>query len=320
MSLNDTTTSTSFMFRISSTPLAVKAFFKAVILVTIFLFSFSCCSPGQATDKEMITLVGQPKIALHQSTAIKVYFKEKPDLGSIVVTSAEGDLETDFDAATIEKELEAEGTAYFYEFQFDAGSLGNVNFPIIEAQIAGKKYKSQPASIEVVEQLSVDSDAVRTILMTDKEVYSLEDTITLSLFEYSKFMQITRFTPAELVKKGAPEAMMAIIDEGNVDYKVGIESFKKTIDDHFDVASFQWNADYQGKTMSSLDGQPYIKDLIFEIKLIPKAKGTVSIGKSNFDYKVYPHLDAFKEQLLGPEEVLLKRMNVQSNSKEIKIQ
>lgn len=308
------------MFRISPTLIPLKASFKAAILLSLFLFTFSCSSPGQTTDKEMVTFVGQPKIALHQSTAIKVYFKGKPDPGSIVITSAEGNLETDFDAATMEKELETEGTAYFYEFQFDAGSLGKVNFPIIEAQIAGKKYKSQPASIEVVEQLPVDSDAVRTILMTDKEVYSLEDTITLSLFEYSKFMQISRFTPAELVKKGAPEAMIAIIDEGNVDYKVGIEDFKKTIDDHFNVASFEWNADYQGKTMSSLDGEAYIKDLIFEIKLTPKAKGTVTIGKSSFDYKIYPHLDSFKEQLLGPEEVLLKRVNIQSNSKDIKIQ
>lgn len=308
------------MRQITSTSLSMKAFFKAAVLLSVFLLLFSCNSPGQTKDKEMVAFVGQPKIELNRSTAIKVYFKGKPDPGSIVVTPAEGNLETDFDAATIEKELEAEGTEYFYEFQFDAGALGKVNFPIIEAQIAGKKYKSQPASIEVVEQLPIDSDAVRTVLTTDKEVYSLGDTITLSLFEYSKFMQISRFTPAELVKKGAPEAMIEIIDEGNVDYKVGIEGFKKTIDTHFDVGSFEWNADYQGKRMSSLDGQPYIRDLIFEIKLTPKAKGTVTIGKSSFDYKIYPHLDSFKEQLLGPEEVLRKRVNVQSNSKDIKIQ
>ncbi|MFD2554720.1 hypothetical protein [Sphingobacterium tabacisoli] len=268
----------------------------------------------------MIAFVGQPQIALHQSTAIKIYFTSKPDPGSMVITSTNSELETEFDASTIEKELETEGANYFYEFQFDAGALGKVDFPVVEAQIAGKKYTSQPASIEVVEQLPVDSKAVRTILITDREQYFLGDTITLSLFEYSKFMQFSRFTPAALVKKGGPEAMIAVIDEGNVDYKVGIEGFKKTIDNHFHVASFDWNADYQGKTMSQLDGETYIKDLIFEIKLIPKSKGTVTIGKSSFDYKVYPYLNAFKEQLLGPEEILRERINVQSNSLDIKIQ
>lgn len=298
----------------------LKLSLQNFIIACILTICSSCSSSGQIKNDEMLFFVYQPKLELNRSTAVKIFFKGKPDLGSITISKAEGDLETDFDVATIEKELETEGTDYFYEFQFDAKALGKVNFPIIEAKIAGKVYKSTPASIEVVDQLTVDNTAVQTVLMADKEVYSLADTIHLSLFEYSKFMQLARFTPADLVKKGAPEAMLEIIDEGNVDYKVGIEGFKKTIDDHFNVVSFEWNADYQGKIMSQLNDQLYVRDLIFEIKLTPKGKGNVKISGSSFDYKIYPHVEAFKEQLLGPDEILHKRINIKSNSKEIKVQ
>lgn len=153
------------------------------------------------------------------------------------------------------------------------------------------------------------------VLVTDKDRYQVDDTIRLSLYEYAKFSQIARFTPSDLVAKGAPEALFEVIDEGNVDYKVGITDFKKYMHAHFKVASFTWNAQGTGKTMATLDHNTYIKNQIFEMKLIPKDKGTFTIANSRFEYKIYPYEEAFKEELSGPDDLLRNnnRMVVQSN-------
>lgn len=55
---------------------------------------------------------------------------------------------------------------------------------------------------------------------------------------------------------------------------------------------------------------------LFYIKMTAKEKGTFSIPKSRFDYKIYPYEEAFREEMLGPEEVLRtkNRISPQSNA------
>lgn len=285
------------------------------ILCLFFLFSLLSCNGSLKTqDDESIWLVFQPKVELNRSVTLRLFFRNKPDNGSIKVLSAPAKTDMELDGAKIEKEIKSDGEYYFYDIFFEAAVPGKSNLPIIEAKIGGKTYKSKAEAIEVVKEQNIDNNAVRLVLETDKDRYHVNDTIKLSLHEYSKFSQISKFTPADLVKKGAPEALFEVIDVGNVDYEVGIVGFKKYIDAHFNVASYHWNVNETGKRMATLDGIPYIKSQIFYMKMTAKEKGTFTIPKSRFDFKIYPYEEAFREEMLGPEEVLRTKNKISSQS------
>lgn len=290
------------------------------LLCLLFLCCLlSCSGSPQAQDEERIWLVFQPKVELNRSVTLKLFFRSKPDNGSIKVLSASSKTDSELDGSKIEKEMKSDGKYYFYDIFFEAGALGKSNLPVIEAKINGKTYKNKAEAIEVVKKQDIDNNAVRLVLETDKNSYHVNDTIKLSLYEYSKFSQISKFTPADLVKKGAPEALFAVIDEGNVDYEIGIEGFKKYIDGNFKVATYHWNVNNAGKQMATIDDTPYIKNLIFYIKMTAKEKGTFTISKSRFDYKIYPYEEAFREEMLSPEEVLRTKNKISPQSNAVKI-
>ncbi|WP_293916071.1 MULTISPECIES: hypothetical protein [unclassified Sphingobacterium] len=297
----------------------MKIITRHLLCLFLLLNLTFCGGSSQKQDNEMIWLVFQPTVELNKSVTLRLFFKNKPETGSIKVHSATKDAYEKLDGSEIEREMESQGDLYVYDITFEAGSLGKSNLPIIEAKIAGKIYKSSAAVIEVVEKQDVNINAVKLVLETDKDRYNIDDTIRLVLYEYSKFSQISKFTPADLVEKGAPEALFAIIDSGNVDYEVGIPGFKKLIDANFNVANYDWNVNDIGKRMATLDGQLYIKNRIFNMKMTAKEKGIFTIPQSRFDYKIYPYEEAFKEELLGPDETLRTKNKVLVQSDSLKI-
>ncbi|MEJ2882248.1 hypothetical protein [Pedobacter sp. GR22-6] len=291
---------------------------KYVILLSSLILIFiliSCRKTADKKEDEKVWIVAQPQVELNKSSVVKIFFKGKPDQGSVRVIQKNNKTGIDLDAAEIENNIESDGTNHYYELVFTAGDLGKSDLPVIAAKIAGKDYESAPCAIEVVKQQHVDSNAVKLFLKADKDRYQLQDTIKISLYEYAKFSSTAKFTPADLVKNGAPEALFEVIDEGNVDYKVGIVGFKSYIDANFNVAKFTWNVNEIGKQMAALNQEIFIKQQIFEMKMIAKRKGKFSIPASRFDYKIYPYKEAFKEEILGPKGVLetKNRIAVQSN-------
>ncbi|MGJ1196407.1 hypothetical protein ACR777_09045 [Sphingobacterium spiritivorum] len=290
------------------------------LLYLSLLFTLTFCSgSSEKQEQEMIWLVFQPKVELNKSVTLRLFFKNKPETGSIKVHSATKDNYEELEGSEIEREMQSQDDLYFYDITFEAGSLGKSDLPIIEAKIDGKIYKSSAEVIEVAEKQDVDINAIKLVLESDKDRYTIDDTIRLALYEYSKFSQISKFTPEDLVKKGAPEALFAIIDSGNVDYEVGILGFKKYIDAHFNVANYDWNVNDIGKRMATLDGQLYIKNQIFNMKMVAKEKGIFTIPQSRFDYKIYPYAEAFKEELLTADETLRTKNKIPAQSNSLKI-
>ncbi|MFN0255538.1 hypothetical protein [Pedobacter ureilyticus] len=281
----------------------------------------ACNNPSEKTQDSQIWMVVQPQVELNRTTTAKVFFRARPDTGSIKVIQLENEADYALDGRQIESELKSDGKNYYYAIEFTAGKLGKTTLPLIEASIAGETYTSAKVPIQVVDKQTVDPSAVRLVLTADQSSYQQSDTISFTLDEYSKFAEMARFTPADLVKKGAPEALFAIIDEGNVDYKVGIVGFKTYIDAHFNVASFDWNVNRIDQKMASLDNGSYIQTQLFRMKAIAKKKGKFKIDGSRFEYKVYPHSEAFREEILSSEDLLRKknRWTVQSNSLEIDV-
>ncbi len=291
-----------------------RSFILSLIILSLSLIS--CQEKDLKKEEEKIWIVAQPQIELNRSVMVKIFFKKKPDSGSVQVKQYSNEGINELNGAQIEKGMEYDGTNYHYDMVFEAGKLGKSDFPIISADIDGVNYKSAPISTEVVKKQQVDSNSVRLSLIADKDRYQLKDTIRVSLLEYSRFSGKARFTPADLVKKGAPEALFAVIDEGNVDYKVGIVGFKAFIDSNFNVISFDWNANETGEHMVKLNNENLIGRRIFEIKMIAKHEGKFTMPSSRFDYKVYPYQEAFKEELLARDGTLetKNRLKVRSNA------
>ena len=281
----------------------------------LILTLISCGGTADKKGDEKVWIIAQPEVQLNKSIVVKIFFKSKPDPGSVQVIQKSKKTVFELDGAEIENSIEPEGANFYYERIFTAGNLGMSDLPTITAKIGGKSYKSASHVIEVVKKQEIDSNAVKLFLVADKDHYQLHDTIKISLHEYAKFSSTAKFTPADLVKKGAPEVLFEVIDEGNVDYKVGIVGFKSYTDANFNVAKFTWNVNEIGKQMATLDHQSFIKQEIFEMKMTAKRKGKFSIPASRFEYKIYPYREAFKEQILGPKGELetKNRIVVQSN-------
>lgn len=295
-----------------------------IFQLMVAILTLSACSRNSGKqNEEQIWMVVQPQLELNRTTTAKVFFKDRPDTGSISIKVIESENEADYDldGKQIARDLESDGKNYYYAIEFTAGRPGKAFLPVIEAKIAGKSYKSKPVSIEVLKKQVVDSSAIKLVLSADHATYQYGDTINIALTEYTKFTEIARFTPADLVKKGAPEALFAVIDEGNVDYKVGIMGFKSYIDANFKVASFDWNVNRLNQSMSILDRNIYVQTPLFQMKAIAKKKGKFTINSSRFDYKIYPYSEAFREELSSPGDVLQSnnRFTVQSNKLEIAI-
>ncbi|PJJ79254.1 BatD family protein [Mucilaginibacter auburnensis] len=293
----------------------IKKINYLLMVVSVLL---SCTPSSKPGDDEMIWLVTQPQVELHKTAITTIFFRHKPDKGSIKVISG-NELDIDFNGSEIERGIKYDKANYYYEYEFTAGKLGKSATPVIEIKVNGNTYKSTPGLIEVVEKLKVDSNAIRMVLSSDKNQYKLGDTVLLSLDTYAKFVNYSRFTPDDLVKKGARDALFAIIAEGNVDYEVGIQGFKAYIDANFNVVNFDWNVNDVNKRMSTLENSVYIKNPIFTMKLIPKRKGQYTINSSRFDYKIYPYTDAFKEELLESDKALRTKNKIEVTSNQLNI-
>lgn len=289
-----------------------RSFILSLIILSLSLIS--CQEKKQKKEEEKIWIVAQPQIELNRSVVVKIFFKNKPDSGSVRVQQFSNEGNHELNGAQIEEGMEHDGTNYHYDMLFEAGKLGKSDFPIISADIDGVNYKSAPVSIEVVKKQQVDSNSVRLSLIADKDRYHLKDTIRVSLLEYSRFSGKARFTPADLVKNGAPEALFAVIAEGNVDYKVGIVGFKAFIDSNFNVINFDWNANEVGERMVKLNKEDLIEQRIFDIKMIARKEGKFTMPPSRFDYKVYPYKEAFKEDLLAPKGTLETKNKIKVRS------
>ncbi len=278
----------------------------------LLLMLFSCSN--KATENKVWMII-QPQLELNRTTKAQIFFAGKPEPGSIKIIHLEKNDDYDLDPRQIEQQLASDSTNFYYNIEFTAGRLGKATLPVIEAVIDGKTYKTAETSVDVVQKQPVDSSSVKLVLSTDKAAYQMNDTISLSLHEYSRFSQRTRFTPADLVKNGAPEALFAVIEEGNVDYKVGIVGFKGYIDANFNASNFSWNVNDIGRHMENLNNGTYIKTEIFSMKLVAKKSGKFKIGSSRFNYKIYPYSEAFKEELLSKKDFLRtnNRIDVKSN-------
>lgn len=92
-----------------------------IILSSLYLifFLFACQDSVKEKEDDKIWIIVQPKVELHKSISIKIYFKSKPDQGTVrVIQKSNNDF--DLEGAEIENNIKSDGTNYYYDIIFTA--------------------------------------------------------------------------------------------------------------------------------------------------------------------------------------------------------
>jgi len=156
----------------------------------------------------------------------------------------------------------------------------------ISMKVDGIEYKSKPFLLNVVDTITVNSNSIRTILVSDKDTYRLQDTIILSLYQYSKFSEVR--AQAMPKNQDEPGYIDSIALTGKSDtlklarslnvtpYEItGIENIEEYPEENLELIDFKWNRfDEFNQTMEKLDGEEYIKSEVFRLYFLANKKGT----------------------------------------------
>ncbi|CAM3910017.1 Hypothetical lipoprotein [Flavobacterium branchiophilum] len=270
-----------------------NTFFLYLIIIIIPFTSVSCQSKN---EKEFVQFVVQPEVEIGKSIDFSIHFEEKPD--SIWSSNVEiNGLElTDKLDETLNNIKESEMTddnhkviKTFYSFYTYATptKLGKIEFPILSVKYKGKVYKTLPFSINVVEKIKVNQDAIKVIWSTEKTTYKETDTIKISLYEYSKFSQTKRtHSSAKNLSLTGKENQINVSVEETIDNIAGIDDFEKMIDQKFEILNVDWNMFNNRQSMEKVENELYIKTLILELSLLPKTKDAFDVGPSDYDFSI----------------------------------
>ncbi|MBB4117918.1 hypothetical protein GGR32_000190 [Mesonia hippocampi] len=269
---------------------------KLITLFLLTIFHFQSCS-GQ--NKEFVRFVVQPEAEVGKSILFNIYFEQKPD--SIIVASNYVDgLELTYNLDEILKRISSSNTTdengeiiqAYYSFESYAvpTKTGRIDLPVLTVIHEGKEYKSKPFHINVVDNITIDQNDLKVSWTSDKATYNKNDTIKVSLYEYSRFFETKRkyLPPENLPSLKGKENEIHVGFEETIDNIVGIENFEEMIDKNFEVVHFDWNPfRTQKQTMEYIDNMQYIKTMIAEFHLLAKSKGTFDIGISEFEFSLY---------------------------------
>lgn len=285
----------------------------------------------QTKEPQMMRIVMQPEVEINKQTDLKIYFNRLPDKGAVQIDSTD-DWEIIRENGAMGQNIDTEKYEYLFYTYATPVKLGKIEIPPVSVKIKKVEYKSKPFSVDVVDSIMVDSNSVRTILVADKNTYQLQDTIQLSLYEYSKFSKENK----HIVKDTPDINNISISGKGNainvsgeftLEDIYGIQNIEKYLDEYFTVADLEWNPFYENQTMEKLDGENYIKTKLFTIYLLANKKGEYEFQPSIFDYSVYRSNDDYWRKFVPNDEGAYTvtnngavKLKVISNSVKIEVQ
>ncbi|MNJ87670.1 hypothetical protein D3C87_51970 [compost metagenome] len=269
---------------------------KILLCVTTLICASVSGFCQEKKEPNFIQYVVQPEVEIGKTTDFYVRFATKPDSIWSEADQINGLILTDGLSRIVGKVNESNFTdengkkkSYFNFYTYvKPEKLGKIDFPVLTMKVKGKEYKTRPFSINVVQQLTVGADAVKVALTSDKAVYSLKDTIVISLYEYSRFITITR--KKNKAKQGSltgKDNEIRISGETTLDDIAGIRGLESYVGKNFELVDFDWDATGNRKSIENINGTSYVKTKIFTAGLVPKNKGEFKIEPSEFEYEVY---------------------------------
>ena len=268
-----------------------KITFISLILLTMQTVVCLC----QEKRQDMIWVVLQPEAEIDKMIDFEIYFACRPDENSLQIESVAG---FEIEGSSIREK----GEVFSFYTYAKPTKLGEIDIPAISVKIDGVEYKSVPISINIVETLEVDSNSVKTILISDSSVYKLQDTIKLSLYQYSRFSNISRQTPVndkisplDGISMERRENEIVIQNEQTLFEISGILNLENYLNDNFEITDFKWDPFNQNQTVEKFENEHYIRTNIFSISLLAGKEGIYMFQPSTFEYLVYKsNSDYFK--------------------------
>ena len=271
---------------------------KKLLITLSILTLFASC--GKATETEKIWVVVQPIAEVGKTLDFSVIFSSKAE-----ISFAEIDI---IDGLTLNSNYIFERGEDFHWLYTDAvpQRLGKIEIPSFSITIDGVEHQSRPFYINVVENITIDENSVRTILVLDREVYRLQDTIRMSLFQYSKFSRTEAqvipndITSIESTEEGVlhlPRVTFSIRELIGI---ANIEEFPNTVLGRyrFKIHRFPFS-DFgrHNRRMATLDGETYIKTELVRFYFIANQKGTFRFEPSMFDFTIERSREDFTDRL-----------------------
>ncbi|WP_370425271.1 hypothetical protein [Tenacibaculum dicentrarchi] len=298
---------------------------KNNILFGIILMLFFTSCNSQNLDDEIIIII-QPKLEINTTNSIKILFKNLKRTDSIFIEKVDG-LEFNDNPSKHIREINGNNYLEYYTYTTST-QTGKIKLPIIKGISDSITLTSKPRTIEVVKKLAkTTKDDIILKLISNKEIYKKTDTISIVLYEYSKYYNVSKKTQ----KKDSIQSLPKIKGQGNTIsietesdmYKIsGNEKLEDYIDENFNVVDFDWDPFRSGTIMESLNNELYLKTLLISIKVTPKHKGKFEIEPSRLMY--FPHksetdyYDSFEPNEKGTYTVLPPKNKILIISNELK--
>lgn len=297
---------------------------KMIVSIVLGILPVVVCS-CQKKEPEMIRLIIQPEVEINKQMDFEILVNGMPDEGSLQIDSISG-----LKIQTADVTIQENGDGYSFKTYAIPTKLGIVEVPPVSVKINSTEYKSKPFSFKVVDNITIHPNAVRTVLVSDKSTYRLQDTIRLSLYQYSRFSNTNRYTPEITVPNGI--SMSGEGSEIKVETELslygisGIRGFDEYLEENFEVTGFDINPFDHNQVMGHLDNEEYIKTEIFTLHLLARKKSEYQFRPSIFEYLVYKNNDDFfsKYTSTGEETYMVTdrgsvKLEVTSNKVKIKV-
>ena len=252
------------------------------LLITIF--GILCFGQSKATETEKIWVVVQPTAQINKTIDFYLIVSNKAE-----IRFAEIFTEIDnIDGLHLFSNFTTQNTTNFrvlYTYAVPQ-RLGKIEIPPITITIDGVEHTSRPVFINVVESITIDENSVRNVLVLDREVYHLQDTIRMSLFQYSQFSRILNIRASNHVRD-----------------LTGITNIEE-----FPDAELKWydwlfntllNFGWDNRKLVTLDGETYIRTELFRFYFIANQAGTFRFQPSVLEFDVYRSLTDWFDTLEG---------------------
>ena len=270
----------------------------------LFLLLLTQCK-GQEKNDDIIIVV-QPVMEKDATNSIKILFKNLTLKDSIFIGEHE---EIDLNDNPSKREIEIIGENYLEYYTYIIPTKkGIFKLPEIKGISKSKTIISKPKTIEIVNKIPIiTSKNIILKLTSDKEKYSINDTIKIELYEYRQFYNVSKITLKKdsimsLPKIKAVKSGLAIEKESDLYRISGIENLESYVEERFNILNFDWDPFGTGSIMAKINGDSYIKTLLFSVNIKAKQRGKFKIDPSKFKYVVFKSESDFSDSFVKNEK------------------
>lgn len=278
--------------------------YKYLTLLVASLFFLQC--KGQE-KKDDIIIVAQPIMEKDATNSIKILFKNLSKQDSIFIGEHKN---IDLNENPTKSQIEINGENYLEYYTYIIPTKeGALKLPEIKGITKNKTITSKSRVITIVNEIpKATSNNILLKLISNKAKYNLNDTIKIELYEYSQFYNTTKITFKKdsimaLSKTKGINGALQMQKENDLYQITGVENLEGYIEERFDVLNFNWDPFRERSITEKIDGELYIKTLLFSADIKAKKKGDFKINPSKFKYTVFKsesdYLDSFVKNEKG---------------------